>query len=91
MALGSASFSVAGVNTAASTLVNVKASSTVPLYVVEVGVFYSVLSSTAYDLVLVRMNAVGTGTITSAAGATHTSGGTAAGVLETDGPRPDLL
>lgn len=83
MALVSNSFSVSGVNTASSTLINVKTSSTVPIYVVEVGIFYSVLSTTAYDLGLIRMNAVGTGTITSTAGATHTSGGTAVTVLET--------
>jgi hypothetical protein len=75
MALISAGFSIAGVNTATTTLLNLKASSTVPIYVVEVGIFYAVLSTNAYQLALVRMNAVGTGAITSTAGAAHTSGG----------------
>lgn len=83
MALISAGFSIAGVNTAGTTLLNLKASSTVPIYVVEVGIFYAVLTTNAYQLALVRMNAVGTGAITSTAGAAHTSGATASGVLET--------
>lgn len=83
MALVSAGFSISGVNTATTNLLNLKASSTVPIYVVEVGVFYAVLSTNAYQLALLRMNAVGTGAITSTAGAAHTSGATATGVLET--------
>jgi hypothetical protein len=83
MALVSAGFSISGVNTATTTLLNLKASATVPIYVVEVGIFYAVLSTNAYQLALVRMNAVGTGAITSTAGAPHTSGATATGVLET--------
>jgi hypothetical protein len=51
--------------------------------VLEVGIFVAVAPTTAPDLGLVRMNAVGTGAITSTAGATHESGATAAGVLET--------
>jgi hypothetical protein len=83
MALVSAGFSIAGVNTATSVLLNLKASSTVPIYVVEIGIFYAVLSTNAYQLAVFRMNAVGTGAITSTAGAAHTSGATATGVLET--------
>jgi hypothetical protein len=83
MPLSSAGFSISGVNTATTVLLNLKASATVPINVVEFGIFYSVLSTTAYDIALVRMNAVGTGTITSTAGATHLSGGTSTAVLET--------
>jgi hypothetical protein len=83
MSLHSADFSIAGVNTAGTTLLNLKASSTVPITVVEFGVFYSVLSTTAYDVGLVRMNAVGTGAITSTAGAPHVTGATSTAVLET--------
>ena len=64
MALYAASFSVAGVNTANSTLVNLKTAATDRARVREVGLFLSVLPTTAPDLVLVRMNAVGTGAIT---------------------------
>jgi hypothetical protein len=87
MALVSAGFSIAGINSAtspASTLLNLKASATLPIYVVEIGIFYAVLSTNAYQLALARMNAVGTGTITSTAGAAHTSGATASTVLETN-------
>ena len=83
MALHSADFSIAGVNTAGTVLLNLKASSTVPITLVEFGVYYAVLSTTAYDVGLVRMNAVGTGTITSTAGAPHVTGATSTAVLET--------
>lgn len=83
MALVSAGFTVSGVNTAASVLVNVKASATVPCRVMEVGVFYTVLTTNAYDIGIVRMNAVGTGAITSTAGAGHETGHTSVIVAET--------
>jgi hypothetical protein len=83
MAIHSAGFSIAGVNTAATNLLNLKAASTTPIRVVEIGVSYTVLSTTAYDLGIIRMNAVGTGTITSTAGAPHETGGTSTAVLET--------
>lgn len=68
MAFFASDFSVAGVNTAGSTLINLKAGATYPLTVYRISIFYSVLSATAYDIAITRMNAVGTGTITSAAG-----------------------
>jgi hypothetical protein len=83
MALHSCGFTIAGVNTAATNLLNLKATSTTPIRVLEVGINYSVLSTTAYDVGLIRMLAVGTGTITSSAGAPHETGGTSTGVLET--------
>jgi hypothetical protein len=85
MAFHSAEFSISGVNTANTTLLNLKAASTRGFALIEFGVSYTVLSTTAYDLGLVRMNAVGTGSITSTAGAPH-SGMTSeasATVLET--------
>jgi hypothetical protein len=83
MALVSCDFSVAGVNTASTTLLNLKAAATRSLTLIQVNVFYSVLSTTAYDIGIIRMNAVGTGTITSTAGATFQSGDTGQAVLET--------
>lgn len=83
MSRHSAGFSISGVNTATTALLNLKASATVPVTVVEVGIFYAVLSTNAYQLGLVRMNAVGTGTITSTAGMAHTTGATSTAVLET--------
>jgi hypothetical protein len=83
MALVSAEFSLAGVNTAGTSLWNLKATTTVPLRVLEVGIFIAVAPTTAPDLGIVRMNAVGTGAITSTAGAGHETGHTPVGVLET--------
>jgi hypothetical protein len=83
MALFASDFSISGVNTAGTVLLNLKAPSGNPLTVISFQVFYSVLSTTAYDVGLVRMNAVGTGTITSAAGAGYMTGSTGAAVLET--------
>jgi hypothetical protein len=83
MALVSRDFSIAGVNTAGTTLLNLKAAATRSLTLIQLNVFYSVLSAAAYDLGIIRMNAVGTGTITSSAGATYISGDTAQAVLET--------
>lgn len=84
MALFSCDFSISGVNTASSALLNLKASATVPITVIQWNVFYSVLSTTSYDVGLIRMNAVGTGTITSTAGAGYMGTGlTSTAVLET--------
>jgi hypothetical protein len=83
MAIYSCDFSISGVNTASSTLLNLKATATMPITVLQFNIFYSVLSTTAYDLGLIRMNAVGTGAITSTAGASYISGATGVGVLET--------
>jgi hypothetical protein len=83
MALVSCDFSVSGVNTASSALVNLKAAATRQITLIQVNVFYSVLSTTAYDIGLIRMNAVGTGTITSTAGVTYPNNDTSQGVLET--------
>lgn len=82
MALSAADFSAAGVNTANTPLLNLKATSSRPLRILRVGVFYSVLSTNAQELALKRMNGVGTGTITSTAGADFENG-TSVGVLET--------
>lgn len=89
MALFGSDFSVSGVNTAGSTLINLKAGATYPISVMRISIFYSVLSTTAYDIAIARMLAVGTGAITSAAGANYiatgaTPGNTAsASVVET--------
>jgi hypothetical protein len=84
MAQYSAGFSVAGVNTANTVLANLKSPSTNRLRVLEVGVFLSVAPTTAPDLVLARMNAVGTGTITATANGAHDSAEpNSAGSLET--------
>jgi hypothetical protein len=53
MAYHSAEFSVAGVNTANTSLLNLKATTTRSLSLMEFGVSYTVLSATAYDLGLV--------------------------------------
>lgn len=79
MAFFASDFSVGGVNTATSTLVNLKAGATYPLTVYRISIFYSVLSTTAYDIAITRMNGVGTGTITSAAGTGFLSTGTTPG------------
>jgi hypothetical protein len=89
MALFTADFSVSGVNTAGTVLVNLKAGATYPITLLQVSIFYSVLSTTAYDIALRRMNAVGTGTITSTAGTGYVATGatpgttTGAAVVET--------
>jgi hypothetical protein len=84
MALYSAGFSVAGVNTANTVLANLKAAATDRLKLVEVGIFIAVAPTTSPDLVLVRMNAVGTGAITLTANGAHdTADPAASGGLET--------
>jgi len=85
MALFSQTFSLAGVNTANSAIVNLKTHATSNrARLVEVGVFIGTAPTSAPDIVLTRMNAVGTGTITSAAGSAHDSAEPAStAVLET--------
>jgi hypothetical protein len=84
MALYSAGFSVAGVNTANTVLANLKAAASDRLRLIEVGVFIAVAPTTAPDLVLVRMSAVGTGAITTATSVLHDTGeGAVTGTLET--------
>jgi hypothetical protein len=83
MARVSSGFSLTGVNTAASVLGNIKATASKPMRVYEIGLFYTVLSTNPYDIGLARMNAVGTGTITSAAGVAHETADTPVGVVET--------
>jgi hypothetical protein len=82
MAIYSCDFSVGGFNTASSALLCLKATSTMPITVLQFNVFYSVLSTTAYDVGLIRMNAAGV-TPVSTAGASYISGATGVGVLET--------
>jgi hypothetical protein len=80
----SAGFSLAGVNTASTVLANLKAAASDMLTLVEVGFFIEVAPSTAPIPSLQRMNAVGTGGITSTAGVIHDPNqGAATGVLET--------
>lgn len=80
----SATFSVAGVNTANSVLANLKAAATDRLQLLEFGVFIETALTTAPVLALQRMNAVGTGAITNVAGVPHDPADAAAGgVVET--------
>jgi hypothetical protein len=81
MAFFASDYSVSGVNTAGSTLVNLKAGATYPITVYRVSIFYSVLSTTAYDVGVTRMNAVGTGAITSAAGSGFLATGATPGTV----------
>lgn len=84
MAVYQAGFSVVGVNTANSTYVNLKTSATQRARIREVGIFISSASTNAPDFVLSRMNAVGTGTITTATVAQADTGDAAAATtLET--------
>lgn len=78
MAVYSAGFSVAGVNTANTTLVNLKTAATDRAEVLEIGVFLSVLPTTAPDIVVARMLAVGTGAITATANLANDPGDAAA-------------
>jgi hypothetical protein len=79
MAFFASDYSVSGVNTAGSALINLKAGATYPITVYRVSIFYAVLSTTAYDVGITRMNAVGTGTITSAAGTGYVATGATPG------------
>lgn len=66
MALYHATFSIAGVNTANQVLFNLKTTTTDRATVREVGMFIEVAPTTAPQYALMRMNAVGTGAITTA-------------------------
>lgn len=66
MALYSATFSAAGVNSANAVLANLKTTTTDRAWVREIGVFIEVASTNAPQYGLMRMNAVGTGAITTA-------------------------
>jgi hypothetical protein len=78
MAVYSAGFSVAGVNTANTVLLNLKTAASDRATLLEVGIFLSVLPTTTPDIVLARMTAVGTGAITTTANIAHDSGDAAA-------------
>lgn len=70
MARYSATFAVAGVNTANSVLANLKGGAD-RIALLEFGVFVETAPATAPILALQRMNAVGTGAITNVAGVAH--------------------
>jgi hypothetical protein len=80
----SAAFSLAGVNTASTVLANLKAAASDLVELLEVGFFIEVAPTTAPIPSLQRMNAAGTGAITSTAGVIHDPNqGAATAVLET--------
>lgn len=84
MAIYRAGFSVAGVNTANTVLANLKTAAGERARLREVGVSIATAPITAPDLALARMNAAGTGTITSTANAAADFSDSAANaVLET--------
>lgn len=84
MTIYAASFSVAGVNAANTVLANLKAGAADRLKLLQVLLSIETAPSTPPVFQLERMNAVGTGAITSTAGAAFDSGeGAAVGVLET--------
>lgn len=71
MALYSAAFSIAGVNSTNQVLANLKTTTTDRAIIREIGVFTEVAPTNAPQYGLMRMNAVGTGTITNATVALH--------------------
>jgi hypothetical protein len=71
MAQYSSGFSVSGVNAANTTLLNLKTAATDRARLVELAVFLAVLPTTTPDLVLARMLAAGTGTVTSTPNASN--------------------
>jgi hypothetical protein len=84
MALYHATFSIAGVNTANQVLFNLKTTTTDRAILREVGMFIEVVQTNAPQFSLMRMNAVGTGAITTAtAGLSDQAEGAASCVLET--------
>jgi hypothetical protein len=84
MALYHATFSAAGVNSANAVFANLKTTTTDRAWIREVGVFIEVASTNAPQYGLMRMNAVGTGAITTAtAGLSDPADGAASVVLET--------
>lgn len=84
MAIYSATFSAAGVNSANAVLANLKTAASDRAFIREIGVFIEVASTNAPQYGLMRMNAVGTGTITTATVLFHDpADGTNATTLET--------
>lgn len=84
MALYHATFSIAGVNATNQVLFNLKTTTTDRAFIREVGMFVEVAPSNAPQYALMRMNAVGTGAITTAtAGLSDASDGAASVLLET--------
>lgn len=76
--------SIAGVNAVDAVLANLKAAASDRLFLRQAFFAIETAPSNAPAFGFKRMNAVGTGTITSAAGTAHDAGdGTASGVLET--------
>lgn len=84
MALYQATFSIAGVNAVNGVLFNLKTPATDRAILREVGMFIEVASTNAPQYGLMRMNAVGTGTITTATAAlSDPADGAASAALET--------
>jgi hypothetical protein len=84
MAIYSAEFTIAGVNTADGVLFNLKTTTTDRAKLLEVGFFVEVAPTNAPQFGLKRMSAVGTGTITTATIALHDAAdGAASCTLET--------
>lgn len=71
MALYSATFSIAGVNAVNQVLANLKTTTTDRAFIREIGVFTEVAPTNAPQYSLMRMNAVGTGAITTATVGLH--------------------
>ncbi len=84
MAIYQAVFSIAGVNAVDQVVFNLKTVATDRAWVREVGMFIEVAPTTAPQFALKRMNAVGTGAITTAtAGLSDPADGAASALLET--------
>lgn len=84
MAFYHATFSIAGVNTANQVLFNLKTAASDRAIVREVGIFTEVAPTNAPQYSLMRMNAVGTGAITTATpGLSDVADGAASATLET--------
>lgn len=84
MALYSATFSIAGVNSTDQVLFNLKTTTTDRAFIREVGIFIEVAPSNAPQYSLKRMNADGTGGTTNATALLHdTSDGAASALLGT--------
>lgn len=84
MAIYSAEFSAAGVNSADAVLFNLKTAASDRARILEVGFFVEAAPTNAPQFGLKRMNGVGTGTITTAAALAHDAAdGTPATGMET--------
>ncbi len=81
MAFYQATFSIAGVNTVNQVLFNLKTVGTDRASIVEVGMFTEVVPTTAPQYSFMRMNAVGTGAITTATNALSDAAAGASTVL----------